>query len=96
MKYKHVVRNRTDINLFTNGIDELFLGNKIVKSNSFNVPLRITYAGNIGYGQGLEKTVINIAQYFKDKVFFQLVGDGSSVNLIKEEIKRKKIKNVKF
>ena len=39
--------------------------------------LRITYAGNIGYGQGLEKTVINKSQYFKDKIFFQLIGDGS-------------------
>ncbi len=96
MKYSHVVEFRKDINLYTNGIDELFLDNKIVQPNSFNKPLKITYAGNIGYGQGLEKTVIHFAQHFKDKIFFQLIGDGSSVNLIKEEIKRYKVQNIKI
>lgn len=96
LTYDHIKRDKKDINFFTNGIDQIFIKSMTNKTTPFKDPLIITYAGNIGYGQGLEKTIIYIARHFKDKIFFQLVGDGSSVTLIKDKIRRSKVQNIKI
>ena len=89
LRYAHMSPAGKPICLFSNGIDDIFLQNKFENHSAFNNPMVITYAGNIGYGQGLEKTIIPIAEYFKEEVVFKLVGDGSSVKLIKKLIKKK-------
>tara|TARA_X000001036_G_scaffold435589_1_gene477081 strand:- start:665 stop:1795 length:1131 start_codon:yes stop_codon:yes gene_type:complete len=96
LRYAHMSPAGKHICLFSNGIDDIFLQNKFENPGAFNNPMVITYAGNIGYGQGLEKTVIPIAEYFKEEVVFKLVGDGSSVKLIKKLIKKKSIKNIQI
>ena len=99
LNYRHIKRLNKNINLYTNGIDEIFIKNR---NNTFNLreyknkktSIIITYAGNLGLGQGLEMIVLPLASYFKNKIFIQLIGDGSSVNLIKEGIRNKGIKNI--
>ena len=97
--YPHINPKGKDIRLFTNGIDRIFIKNrKIMKSKKQNVVnsdvLNITYAGNIGYGQGLENIVIKIALYFKSKIKFSLIGDGSSVAFIEAQIKKFDVPNI--
>ena len=99
--YPHIKILGKKIHLFTNGIDEVFLIDR--KSNSKKVytkfqdrAITITYAGNIGYGQGLELIVLPLAANYKDKIFIQLIGDGSSVNLIKKGIANKRLDNIQL
>ena len=99
--YPHINPKGKNIRLFTNGIDRIFIENrksmKTKEQNSFNTEvLHITYAGNIGYGQGLENVVIKIALFFRSKIKFSLIGDGSSVAIIKEQIKKFDVPNVEL
>jgi glycosyltransferase involved in cell wall biosynthesis len=69
---------------FTNGIDATFLENDFEKLSN-NEPKIITYAGNIGEGQGLEKIIPEAARRLKGKYVFNIIGDGS----IKQKLLRK-------
>ena len=96
--YDHIKKLNLSTKMFTNGIDDIFIQNNTLdKSPAYKKnKIKIMYAGNIGLGQGLELVVIPLAKYFKDKVEFQLIGDGSSVNLIKTGISKYKLKNIKL
>jgi len=61
-----------------------------------NAPIKIIYAGNIGFGQGLELIVLPLAKHFKEKIILQLVGDGNSVNLIKKGIAEHNLSNIEL
>lgn len=99
--YPHIKKLNKEINLFTNGIDEIFIKNR----NEVNTkeitgendrPIKIIYAGNIGFGQGLELIVLPLAIHYKDKIIFQLIGDGSSVDLIQNGISENNLKNIQM
>jgi hypothetical protein len=97
--YHHIKKLDKKINLFTNGIDDIFVKNRIVKnanSKSSIKPstIKILYAGNIGFGQGLELIVLPLAKHLKEKILIQLIGNGSSVGLIKTGIEENKIENI--
>jgi hypothetical protein len=99
--YPHIQNIDKKINLFTNGIDDIFLQNRMVtpKRTHFDIEkkrLTIIYAGNIGFGQGLESIVLPLAAHYKDKIKFQLIGDGSSVSLIIAGIKDNRINNIQL
>jgi len=68
----------------------------VVHTKVENRSITITYAGNIGFGQGLELIVLPLATHYKDKIYIQLIGDGSSVTLIKEGIANKGINNIQL
>ena len=91
--YSHI--NVKRVNLFTNGIDNIFTKKKYLKKKHLK-RLTILYAGNIGLSQGLDLIVLPIAKRFKDKIVFKLIGDGSSVSLIKAGIVKDHIKNIKL
>jgi len=80
---------------FTNGIDEVFLKNDFDSQNQNEKPI-ITYAGNIGEGQGLEKIVPETAEKLSDRFIFQIIGDGGTKNKLKEEIQKRDLQNVKL
>ena len=99
--YPHINKLEKNIHLFTNGIDEIFVNNrktidKMVHTKVENRSITITYAGNIGFGQGLELIVLPLATHYKDKIYIQLIGDGSSVTLIKKGIANKGINNIQL
>mgnify|MGYP001317491503 FL=1 len=67
---------------FTNGIDDIFLD--VPKSTRQVSGVKIiTYAGNIGSGQGLEKVIPMAAQKLGDRYFFRIIGDGGVKALLR-------------
>ena len=97
--YPHIKKLENNIHLFTNGIDEIFVQNRkaisqMVHTKVENRLITITYAGNIGFGQGLELIVLPLAAHYGEKIEFQLIGDGSSVSLIKAGIADQKLNNI--
>ena len=97
--YPHIKKLDKNIHLFTNGIDDIFVNNRkaisqMVYTKVENRSITITYAGNIGFGQGLELIVLPLANHYKNKIQFQLIGDGSSVDLIKAGILEDGLNNI--
>ena len=83
---------------FTNGIDEIFLGKSYYKnySNNSQKPKIITYAGNIGEGQGLEKIIPQAARVLKGKYIFNIIGDGGTKKKLARKLLDLQIDNVKL
>jgi len=81
---------------FTNGIDDEFL--KIQHTNNYKISdiKIITYAGNIGSGQGLEKIIPQAAKLLGDKYLFKIIGDGGTKNLLKNKIEEFGLTNVEI
>lgn len=79
---------------YTNGIDQEF-----VQASSFEEllpphPITITYAGNIGEGQGLHKIIPQAARMLGDAYRFRVIGDGGAKKLLANAIEQEKVKNV--
>ncbi len=98
LEYKHLELNSYRSEIFTNGIDEIFIKNRqnSFKRNNYNNKLIITYAGNIGFGQGLESTIPSIAKHFKNKIIFRIIGDGSAKHIIKKELSKINLSNIEL
>ena len=72
---------------YTNGIDDEFLNlpySEKRKDNQF----RITYAGNIGEGQGLHKIVPQAAKLLGDDYKFIIIGDGGAKTKLLDQIEK--------
>jgi uncharacterized protein YktA (UPF0223 family) len=78
---------------FTNGIDDTFLENNFEKYSN-NEPKIITYAGNIGEGQGLEKIIPEAARRLKGKYVFNIIGDGSTKQKLVRKLADLQIDNI--
>jgi glycosyltransferase involved in cell wall biosynthesis len=82
---------------FTNGIDDEFLkiqhSNNSINKSGIKI---ITYAGNIGSGQGLEKIIPQAAKLLGDKYIFKIIGDGGTKDLLKEKVEELGLKNVEI
>lgn len=80
---------------FTNGIDDEFLESNF--DCDFDDSLYIiTYAGNIGTGQGLEKIIPEAAKRLGNRYHFRVIGDGGTRILLKEEIEKFGLTNVEL
>ncbi len=86
--------SQANYSFFPNGIDDAFM-NITQKKNLPERPKIITYAGNIGEGQGLEKIIPEAAQLLGDDYFFQVIGDGGTRKLLENKIKKLNLSNVK-
>lgn len=80
---------------FPNGVDDEFINFPLVNQTN-NKILKIVYAGNIGAGQGLEKVIPLIAEGLGQKYIFRIIGDGGSIHLLRNELKRRNISNVEL
>ena len=84
--------------VYTNGIDNIFLkkNNNTQKKNNLknNKLLNIVYAGNIGFGQGLESIIIPLAKIFSDRIHFTIIGDGSAKQIFLDEIIKNSLSNI--
>ena len=80
---------------FPNGVDDEFLDFNCNPRREMapNRELILTYTGNIGEGQGLEKIVPKIAQKYKN-IEFRIIGDGGRKEILKKQISS--LKNVKL
>ena len=97
--FKHKL-NITNPKVYTNGIDKAFIDNRLVNrkknTNRKKNPFKILYAGNIGYGQSLDKIIIPLAKHFKDLITFKIIGDGSLKDSLFNEIHNNKLLNIKL
>lgn len=85
--------------LFSNGVDDIFIKNRKIlhkRQRQTSNELKIVYAGNIGYGQGLETIIPPLAKHFNNRIKFLIIGDGSSKSLLEAEINKHGLKNIKI
>lgn len=88
-------RFRKNYSYFTNGIDPEFLHYDFTQTQKKEKPV-ITYAGNIGAGQGLHIIIPEVAEILKDEFEFLVIGDGGAKEKLKSEIIRLSLENVKL
>jgi len=81
---------------FPNGIDPDFLNlsSSVIREN--NYPMVITYAGNIGEGQGLHRIIPQAAKKLGKGFQFLVIGDGGAKEKLLDEIKVQQVKNVEI
>lgn len=87
--------NNASYSFFSNGIDDDFL-NLPASAKISNGQKIITYAGNMGEGQGLHKIVPLAAKSLGNEYKFLLIGDGGSKQKLLDEINRMGIDNVEL
>jgi hypothetical protein len=92
------INKKRNILYVPNGIDEIFTKffNQNFRYNNHRKPLKIMYAGNTGYAQGLHLIVPKLAKYYDKKLQFQIVGSGNAIIHIKKVIDQMKINNIQF
>lgn len=90
--------NNAAYTYFPNGIDNIFIeANKGAIQEASNSKIKtITYAGNIGEGQGLHKIVPQAAKALEGKFKFLIIGDGGAKNKLEEEIEKLQVSNVEL
>ena len=80
---------------YPNGVDQEFLNLPFfTKSLNSRKAKKILYAGNIGSGQGLEKIIPFVAKRLGSGYRFIVIGDGSTISLLRDAIKKEKLKNI--
>ncbi|MEX1137684.1 MAG: glycosyltransferase family 4 protein [Balneolales bacterium] len=84
------------VGYYTNGIDEEFLDYKFEGKMPSNKPKVITYAGNIGDGQGLEKIIPEAARKLNGDYRFKIIGDGSSKTKLSARLEELDVQNVEL
>lgn len=92
-KYFKNINNNISYSFYTNGIDDVFLEYDFTQDKK-NEKIIITYAGNIGEGQGLEKIVPNMAKKLGNDYEMHIIGDGGRKNALIQNLNG--IKNVKL
>ena len=81
--------------VFTNGIDEDFLGVSFVNPVPNPRPV-ILYAGNIGEGQGLHRVLPEAARRLEGEAEFWIVGDGGARKALESALARAGVGNVRL
>jgi len=79
--------------VFTNGIDEEFIGQDFSSPCLENPPL-VLYAGNIGEGQGLHNIVPIVAAATIGKIQFRFLGDGGRRKVLQKRLNEKALGNL--
>ncbi|MFP4487433.1 MAG: glycosyltransferase family 4 protein [Campylobacterales bacterium] len=73
--YFKSINSEVSYSFYTNGIDDVFLKHNFSREDK-NEKKIITYAGNIGEGQGLDKIVPDMAKKLGSDFEIHIVGDG--------------------
>ena len=92
--FRKIVPN-TPVSFFYNGIDNEFLGYDYDHSDHRSIKI-VTYAGNIGQGQGLEFIIPEIAKATYGKCFYRIIGDGGRRDSLVKALQRQNIRNVEL
>lgn len=91
------IRDDIEYRIFTNGIDDEFLGVDFRRGeDSSTTPRVILYAGNIGEGQGLEEVVPEAADLLAPEFEFWIVGDGGRRDRLEERLGTGRSGNVRL
>lgn len=83
---------------YPNGIDNVFIeANKEPIEEMKNSKIKtITYAGNIGEGQGLHKIIPKAAKALENKFKFLIIGDGGAKYKLEKEIEKLQLSNIEL
>ncbi len=81
---------------YSNGIDDVFIEAGQEPSVDRGKPYIITYAGNMGSGQGLEKIIPEAAKQLGPDYKFRLIGDGGTRKKLEEKLKELNVENVEL
>lgn len=81
---------------YTNGIDDVFINLEQKDIDTDPEKIIITYAGNIGSGQGLEKIIPQATKELGDKYLFRVIGDGGTKILLEDKIKELGVDNIEI
>ena len=81
---------------YSNGIDQVFIEAGKEASVNTGRPYYITYAGNIGSGQGLEKIIPEAAKLLGNDYIFRIIGDGGTKKLLEARLKELAVTNVEL
>ena len=81
---------------YSNGIDDVFIEAGQEPSVDNGKPYIITYAGNMGSGQGLEKIIPEAAKKLGSDYKFRLIGDGGTRKKLEEKLKELNVENVEL
>ena len=81
---------------FSNGIDNSFLDLPVSTEKKQSNQRIITYAGNIGEGQGLHKIIPQAAKELGSAYKFVVIGDGGAKSKLVSELDRFKLTNVEM
>lgn len=87
------INNDISYSFYTNGIDDVFLKYDFIQDEK-NEKIIITYAGNIGEGQGLEKIIPDMAKKLGENYEIHIIGDGGRKKKLIEKLKE--VNNVKL
>lgn len=79
---------------FTNGIDKEFIMDELFEESLNKSVKVITYAGNIGEGQGLHKVIPEAAFLLGASYQFRIIGDGGAKQLLLNELTSRQVTNV--
>lgn len=79
---------------YTNGIDREFIQTSNFEELLSPSTITITYAGNIGEGQGLHKIIPQAAKLLGEGYHFRVIGDGGARRLLEEAILEMNVTNV--
>lgn len=88
------IYQKPNYSFFTNGIDQEFIHLENYIESLSQSKIIITYAGNIGEGQGLHKIIPKSAKLLGDRYWFRIIGDGGAKLLLETELKSKNVTNV--
>jgi hypothetical protein len=87
------------MSFYSNGVDKEFLDTSYQDMLSDYKPGNIkivTYAGNIGEGQGLEKVLPQIASKMGEKYLFRVIGDGGTKQKLECKLRELGVNNVEL
>ncbi len=85
-KYFKNINSSISYSFYTNGIDDVFLEYDFIQDKK-NEKIIITYAGNIGEGQGLERIVPEMAKELGNNYEIHVIGDGGRKKALIENLK---------
>jgi hypothetical protein len=87
------LNSKVEYSFYPNGIDDIFLNYDFSNINENNKQI-ITYAGNIGEGQGLDKIIPEMSKKLGKEYEIHIIGDGGIKDKLIERLKG--IENVKL
>ncbi len=85
----------SNLSFYSNGIDDIFLKRNQIKVVQNKVKV-ITYAGNIGEGQGLHKIIPESAARLGKNFLFRIIGDGGLRIKLEKALEIYKCNNVEL
>ncbi len=92
-RYFTAINGTVPYSFYSNGIDDIFMNVDFTKTEATGKTV-LTYAGNIGEGQGLEKIIPRLAGALGEEYEIRIIGDGGRKERLSEKVRE--YENVKM